>query len=91
MKQQIPSDVGLRGGVKEPAGVNAVGTVLQLSVTDHVLDVTMTMLPDQWNALAIVVHEGVVTNHSAIRATKVVLGGPARKVRLCHFDLLCEF
>ena len=67
--------------------VYSIVSVLQNGVAENVVGLIVPVHPHERHLMTVVLLESVVTNHSPIRALKVVLGGVTTEVVVfCHFD-----
>ena len=76
-----------RRAVERAIAVDAVLTVLQYGMAEHVVDVAMVVLVDQRHLLTVLIGEGVLQNGSPVGATDVVPRGVTTEI-IPHFDCL---
>ena len=76
-----------RCAVERAIAIDAILTVLQHSMAEHVVDVAMVMLVDQRHLLTVLIGEGVLQNGSPVGATDVVPRGVTTEI-IPHFDCL---
>ena len=76
-----------RRAVKRTIAVDAVLTVLQYGMAEHIIDVAMVVLVDQRHLLTVLIGEGVLQDGSPVGATDVVPRGVTTEI-IPHFDCL---
>ena len=74
MTDELPSVVARIGRVQLAVGVDAVLAVLELGMTEHVLGIGMTVLPDERDVLAVVLDERILQDGPTVTARHIVLG-----------------
>ena len=67
-------------------GIYTLIAILEQRMTQNIIRVIMTVVPNQRNGLSIVVLERILTNGSTIGAQNVVSRGPTTKIVFLHFD-----
>jgi hypothetical protein len=85
MLQELLGGLGLFALVEEPVGVDTFLTVLENGMTQNIVGIRVTVLPNQRDLRLVLMAEGPRHDGTTIRALEPRLGRPSAEICF-HFD-----